>query len=210
MAVLLGTTLVSAAMAQDISTDRPSFSDGPLIVPKGHWQIEAGYTYDDDLQTFGEFLLRYPLSDRAELRLMNITWSQPPGEMLDPVVGTKLKLREGLALVLQSTVSTDHRLQPTAKLAFYDATTGLGGNLIVSDLEGFTQYAASLYLAKTLTKKTGVFAEVYRLMPLEDGGPSANFADVGVTYLLNSQTQLDARVGTGQGWFFGFGISYRF
>lgn len=204
MAILLGTALVSVAMSQDvISTDRPSFSDGTLIVPKGRWQIEAGYTNNDHVDNFGELLFRYPLSDKVEFRLSNITWVQPPGEMLDPTFGVKLQLREGLAVVLQSP-------WPTAKLAFYHAKTGLGGNLVVSDQEGFTQYAASLYLSKTLSPKTGAFIEVYRLMPFEDGGPNANFVDAGVTYLLNSKTQLDARVGTGYGWFFGFGVSYRF
>lgn len=237
-------TMAGTAFAQDgfpITTDRPSFSDGTLIVPKGRWQIEAGYTFNDvngsRFETYGELLFRLHLSDRAEFRLSNVTWgrSSDVDGILDPILGVKLKLQNGvvgkspdLALILQTTVPAGDqvfrvdRAQPTAKLAFYqqtDATTGFGGNLIAADLGidsvRFTQYAASLYLAKTLNAKTSAFLEVYRLMPLSDGGPDANFADAGVAYLLNPQTQIDFRLGTGfdqnrEGWFLGFGVAYRF
>lgn len=244
ISIALIATMAGAAFAQDgfpISTDRPSFSDGTLIVPKGRWQIEAGYTFNDvngtRFETFGELLLRFHLSDRAEFRLSNVTFgrSSDIDGLLDPILGVKIKLQNGttgkspdLAFILQSTVPAGDRAfridraQPTAKLAFYqqtDATTGFGGNLIASDLGidsgRFTQYAASLYLAKALNSKKSAFAEIYRLMPLSDGGPDANFADAGVTYLLNPRTQVDFRLGTGfdqkrDGWFFGFGLSYRF
>lgn len=228
-----------------ITTDRPSFSDGTLIVPKGRWQIEAGYTFNDGddarFEAFGELLFRYPLSNMAEFRLSNVSLGRTSGSipsndgLLDPILGVKLKLRNGvtgkspdLAVVLQLTIPAGDRFfrvdraQPTAKLAFYqqtDATTGFGGNLVVADLGidagRFTQYAASLYLAKTLNAKTSAFVEVYRLMPIADGGPDANFADAGVTYLLNPRTQVDFRIGSGfdqkrDGWFLGFGIAYRF
>lgn len=237
-------SVAGACVAQDgfpITTDRPSFSDGTLIVPKGRWQIEAGYTQTNTdgsrFEAIGEALLRWHLSERVEFRLSNFGWgraSETDG-LLDPSLGIKLKLHPGvtaktpdLALILQSTVPAGDRAfrvdrpQPTAKLAFYqatDSTTGFGGNLVVSDLGEdagrFTQYAASLYLSKTLNPKTSAFVELYRLMPLSDGGPDANFADTGLTYLLNPRTQVDFRVGTGfeskrDGWFFGFGLGYRF
>lgn len=236
--------MAGSALAQDglpITTDRPSFSDGTLIVPKGRWQIEAGYTFNDvngsRFETYGELLFRFHLSDRAEFRLSNVSLgrSSDADGILDPILGVKLKLQNGvtgqspdLVLILQSTAPAGDRAfrvdraQPTVKLAFFqqaDATTGIGGNLIASDLGidsgQFTQYAVSVYLAKTLNAKTSAFLEVYRLMPLSDGGPDANFADAGVAYLVNPRTQVDFRLGTGfdqerGGWFFGLGVAYRF
>ncbi len=45
-----------------IVTDRPSFSDGPFIVPRGRWQVETGVAATNigggvRLNTFGEALL---------------------------------------------------------------------------------------------------------------------------------------------------------
>ena len=230
--------LVAAAttsQAQTISTDRPSFSDGTLIVPKGHWQLESGATWNRvsgaNSSTIGEFLLRFPTSDRFELRLLNLSLATPANQWLDPLLGFKLKLVNGqpdLALVVQSTVPTGgtafraDRWQPTVKLAWYrqsDPKTGFGGNFIASDLgpngARFTQWAASLYVSRTLDDLTGCFAEVYGLAPLSSGGPNAGFFDLGLTRLLNPSTQVDLRFGSGfnvsrDGWFVGAGVGVRF
>lgn len=210
----------------------------------GRLNLETGYTYFEAAgvrtQTVPEILFRVPVSDRWEVRLVNLTYANVTGGgasaqgLLDPQIGFKFKLANGvagrspdLAIVGLTTVpvgASAFRVkdtQPTAKLAWYYQATeadGFGGNFNVSFLgEGrrFTQYAASLYWSRTLSSSTGAFLEVYRLMPVADGGPDADFADVGVTYLLNSATQLDFRVGSGfdrgrDGAFIGAGISYRF
>jgi len=226
-----------------ISTDRPSFSDGTAIVPKGRWQLEVGYTntkFDgSQLETFGETLFRFPVSDRFEIRLLNLTYGRITGGgeaegWQDGALGFKYKLVNGgpkrpeWTLVGLTTVPSGARVfrqdkyQPTLKLAGYlqlDPTTGVGWNLVASSLaagdDRFSQYAVSGYVAKTLNAKAAVFAELYRVMPTAKDGPDADFADAGVTYLLNKATQIDFRVGTGfnsgrDGSWFGFGIAYRF
>lgn len=232
------------AIAQDtISTDRPSFSDGTSIVPKGRWQIEAGYTntkFDGSrFETFGETMFRFPVSDRFEIRLFNLTYGRATGGgttegWQDPAVGFKYKLVSGAlhkaewTLVGLTTVPAGSRefrqdkTQPTVKLAGYlqlDATTGVGWNLVASSLAAgdtrFGQYAVSGYVSKALNAKAAVFGELYSVMPTTKDGPDASFADAGVTYLLNKNTQVDFRVGTGfnsgrDGSWFGFGIAYRF
>ncbi|MGV3618436.1 MAG: transporter [Fimbriimonas sp.] len=252
IATLVLTLLVAKAAAGQsdlrpgfpITTDRPSFSDGTLIVPKGRVNLETGYTYFEAAgartQTLPEIILRMPLADRLELRLVNLTYGDVAGGgndlrgLLDPQIGFKLKLLDGvagrrpdLALIAVTTLpigSDDFRVddsQPTFKVAWYQQATGVdgfGGNLNVAFLgpnRAFTQYAASLYWSRTLNAKTGTFLEVYRLMPVADGGPDANFIDAGVTYLLNPATQLDFRVGAGfdrgrDGAFVGAGVSFRF
>lgn len=238
IAILSLLAVAAHASAQDqISTDRPSFSDGTAIVPKGRWQLEVGYTntkYDGSrLETFGETLFRFPVSDRFEVRLLNLTYNRATGSVegwQDGAIGFKYKLVSGAprrpewTLVGLTTVPSGSRAfrqdkaQPTVKLAGYlqlDPTTGVGWNLVASSLVGYEQYAVSGYLSKTLSAKTSVFAELYRVMPTAKDGPNADFADAGVTYLLNKATQIDFRVGTGfnsgrDGSWFGFGISYRF
>lgn len=246
IAVLFGCSALGVCQSGfPITTDRPSFSDGTLIMPKGRWQIETGYTFADvdgaRFETFGEVLLRFPFSDSVELRVSNLSFGRASGTatrvdgLLDPILGMKYKFQNGvtgkspdLALVVQTTVPAGDkafrvdRYQPTAKLAWYlqtDALTGVGSNILVSDIgldsARFSQWAASFYIARTLNPKTAAFAEVYRVMPLSDGGRDGTFVDSGVTYLVNQSTQIDFRLGTGfdrkrDGWFAGAGIAWRF
>jgi len=234
---------LSFALAQDgfpISTDRPSFSDGTSIIPKGRWQVEMGYTNTQfrrsRFETVGEMLVRLPVSDRMELRLSNVGFgrSSDADGWLDPVVGFKYKLLNGSlgkpewALIAQTTVpagSRDFRqdeTQPTVKLAGYlqlDPLTGLGGNLVASSLsdgtDRFGQYAVSAYLTRSLNSRTGAFFEMYHVTPTAKDGPHSTGFDAGVTYLVDKATQVDFRIGSTfdpgrDGTYFGFGIGYRF
>ncbi|MDX2065020.1 MAG: transporter [Fimbriimonadaceae bacterium] len=234
----------SAPSGLPIVTDRPSFSDAPFVIPRGHWQIESGLTFTDlgrgrRLNTYGESLVRMPVSERLELRLLNVTYGQFEGSargsgLQDLGLGVKWKLlnarsgRPDLALLLQATVDSGadafrtNRAQPTAKLAFYfptDAKTGIGGNLNLSDLGPYggryTQYAASLYVSRTFDGRTSGFLETFRVWPVSKGGPNPTFVNTGVLYLLNPRTQIDVRIATAlnrprDGWFVGAGVSYRF
>lgn len=64
-------------MDEPLITDRPDFTESTETIPKGHFQIEAGYTFtynsEDDLRTTDhtapELLVRIGLDDRLELRL---------------------------------------------------------------------------------------------------------------------------------------------
>lgn len=193
--------------------------------------------------TIGEGLFRYAVADRFELRLSNgtfqsVTQGGTVSGFVDPSIGFKYRFVDGvytgrnrrpeLTLVAQTTlpggatVFRVNRSQPTGIVAWsyaVDSATTFGGNLVASDLGPtggrFTQYAASLYAARTLNPTTSVFWEVYGLAPEVAAGPNAGFTDAGVEYLLNQRTQLDFRVGTGfnsgrDGTWFGAGISYRF
>lgn len=219
-----------AIQAQDgypISTDRPSFSDTPNIIPMGRWQLESGFTFNkvgsSELTTYGEVLLRFPLSPNLEMRLSNLTYGRANAAgsggsgWLDPVVGMKYKFHSGtagkspdLAVVAQSTLpwgARDFRTdasQPTLKLAGYyqaDSDDGLGWNVVWSHLGAgatdFDQWALGAYWSTTVNSKTGFFVEFYHLMPVSNGGPHATFFDTGVAILLDKATQIDFRVGSG-------------
>lgn len=74
--LLDGFVLRPAALTEPIVTDRPDFTESPETVPRGHVQLETGYTftYDSELdrrttsQTFPEALLRVGVTERFELR----------------------------------------------------------------------------------------------------------------------------------------------
>jgi len=77
-AMLLGWSSVAVADGQPICADRPSKSTGECTVPAGHFQIETGlidWSRDrsagvtDELTTWGSSLLKYGVSDRADIEL---------------------------------------------------------------------------------------------------------------------------------------------
>lgn len=210
-----------------IATDRPSFSDSSSLMPMGRYQVEMGGTYyrvgGSGFGTFPELLFRAPLSDRFELRLVNVNYTAVEGGSgsgyQDPAVGFKVRLSRlnrrptgepELALVGLLQVPTGTRgyradtVQPTIKLAAYvpiSATDGFGGNLVVGFFSPkdaqFTQYAASVYWAHTFSPRLASFVETYGLAPVSYGGENGGFADAGFTYLLDKRTQVDIRYGTG-------------
>ncbi|MEO8512301.1 MAG: transporter [Ignavibacteria bacterium] len=85
MKILLFTAIVCFMMnfqllysqVEDISTDRPDQSESPLLVPKGYFQMEAGFVSENDKPSPGvkhnvlsapSLLFRYGLSKNVELR----------------------------------------------------------------------------------------------------------------------------------------------
>lgn len=229
-AVTASVSLACVATAQSgfpIATDRPSFSDAASLVPVGRWQIEVGGTAFRvrglDYGQLPELLLRVPLDNRFELRLVNVNYTQfeggHGGGFQDPGIGFKLRLSRlarratgepELALVglFQAPTGADgvraDRVQPTVKLVAYlpvGPADGFGGNLVFaayapSDAH-FTQFAASLYWAHTFSPRLASFVEVYGLTPVARNAGDGAFADAGFTYLLDKRTQIDIRYGSG-------------
>lgn len=228
LGLIMATAFSADASAQSneptISTDRPSFSDGPGIVPEGRPQIESGYTYaktrNTETHAFGELLLRLPFSEALELRVMNGTYAHVTQDVgsgfLDPTVGGKWKIMSAdkdvvdAALVAQMTLPVGNvkfrndTPQPTFKFAWsapVSSATGIGGNFNYSLLgDGdtrFSQFAPSLYVAQALSDLIGTFLEFYALLPNGKDGPNGTYCDTGISYLLTKRIQLDARIGTG-------------
>jgi hypothetical protein len=235
-----GASLTALAQDGPISTDRgTSYSSSPLIVATGRWQIEAGYTYNRvgsaKSESLGEILVRYPVSSRWEVRLGNVGFARIPGDsgFVDPTLGFKVKLRDSgngapdVALIAQTTVPAGARAfrvdrsQVSVFVPWYlaiDGLTGVGGQFGYSDLgpsgARFSQYSGGIYLARTLNPTTTGYLELYGLAPLSKGGPNGAFVDIAVGHLLNPNTQIDFRIGTGlnqsrDGWLVGAGVAFR-
>ena len=75
---LLAASTAAAAADAPICPDRPGKGTGTCTVPAGHWQVEAGLVdraHDSsggahsDFTTFGSSLIKYGLSDRADIEL---------------------------------------------------------------------------------------------------------------------------------------------
>lgn len=164
--LLLAASLpLAPAAAQDLSgledpliTDRPDFTESTDTVPRGHFQLEGGFTStrvgDEDTRSVGELLLRAGLNDRLEVRIgagSHTRIDGPGGDVSgyeDPTLGVKVRLspdtemlppsHPAVALLLGTSIPVgDEELTadewvPEAKLAFAWALTerfGLSTNL---------------------------------------------------------------------------------
>jgi hypothetical protein len=238
---------IQPTQAQDcavapISADRPGFSTPTAIVPLGDVQLEAGATAsrfgDERDYSFGELLLRVPVTERAELRvgLPSYRVSRADKRRVsgadDLFVETKILLSSdkhaAYALLLNSLLPTgsreasEHRFQPGAALAAdftLSQAVGLTLNLGYAHAsdggERYDQVFGVSSINLMLTPDIGSFAEVYAFNPAD--GPVQKYVDGGFTYLLNARTQLDVSGGVGldnasggPDYFYGFGISRLF
>ncbi|WKK75540.2 transporter [Marivirga salinae] len=129
--ILMGTAFYSHAQEDSIqiNTDRPGFSDYPKTIPKGYFQIEAGFSFEsetvnlnDKLQliNWNNTLIKYGLTKGWELRLgqtyqserlleagtnpefLWISYSGPA------VVGTKIDLLKESELIPQTAILVEY------------------------------------------------------------------------------------------------------
>lgn len=225
-----------------IFPERPGFSDTTVITPMGRWLLEGGITRSRtsgaNFTSVGELMLRYPVAENMEVRLFGVTYGFGDGNVdgfFDPSVGVKYRLKQAkgyndldVAFVGSTTLPMGDRdfrvdqMQPTLKVAWSFATQGgdtIGGNVGFSrlgeDSSEFDQYFASVYLAHPLNAKWTAIAEVWGLNKIGPGDDGAAYASLGGSYLVNPDTALDLRFGTGfnsrrDGYFFAAGFALRF
>ena len=159
--------------------------------------------------------------------------------LLDSSIGLKLRLvdsggKTGLGnpqiAVLASTslptgsslVSQD-KLQPEMRLAVsWDLSERLAlgtnvfyayGNDVIAD-ERFHQAGATLTLGVALADRWGAYGEYFGAYTVVRDGPREDYVNGGITFLVERDLQLDARVGYGlngldDDFFFGFGSAVR-
>lgn len=199
---------------------------------------------EDRNVTIGEGLVRIGAGDRAELRLgvSSVGVAKIAGEQStrlgDASLGVKLILSEPheehspfrptIALVATTSLPTtapEHhaprRIVPEAKLAAgwdFNERLSLGVNVVaarpVEENERFTEYARSASVGFALTHRIGTFAEHYESIARRAESVTSRYNDIGVTFGVTPNLQLDARVGTGgrsgaYEHFFGVGIARR-
>ncbi len=211
-----------------ISTDRPGFSTPTDVVPQGHIQLESGAmasrSGDDRSYSFGQLLVRVPVSGRAEARVGVPSYlvSRSGGVratgfdnvFLEGKYLLATRKKVAYAVLVNAVVPTGSRsvttreFQPGVNLAadytFTDkvnATFNLGASRTANDsTPGSTSHSTQLFGIASfnfvLSPKTGAFAEIYAA---GNDGPTQKYLDGGFTYLLNPRTQLDTSAGVGLG-----------
>lgn len=96
----------AAQVTEDFSSDRPGFTDGPILLARGTRQVEGGYSFsragEERGHAIGEVLLRVGLHSALELRVSLNSYelaSGPQGRasgLGDAVVGAKVRLTDGV------------------------------------------------------------------------------------------------------------------
>jgi len=172
--------LDSAPLTDSIATDRPDFTESSRSVPRGHVQIEAGYTFTYDregddrarTQTVPEALLRVGVADGFELRFAwegyswtdtrtreknefdrTVTvddWSQGASDM---EVGMKLELTK-----------QDGWCPESALLVMLSLPSGSAGSS-----SGDVDPLVGVIWAYELTDRLGIGGQVLLAAPTEDG-----------------------------------------
>ncbi|PHQ57634.1 MAG: hypothetical protein COC16_00495 [Lutibacter sp.] len=211
--------------AQNIVTDRPDQTESSSTIPKGSLQIEMGLvalTADDNSVTNfagSSTLLRYGISEKIELRIFNQYESNKKGleggevkvsGLSDLELGFKVQLfkKEGVNTEI---AFLSHAIVPTAKSELSNNNLGtinklsishnmsesisLGYNVGYDYIEQISSFTYSAALGLSISKSFGGYIESYGAF-FEGGFFESNF-DIGFTYLLNPNFQLDVSYGAG-------------
>lgn len=192
--------------------------------------------------TAPEALLRLGLADGFELRLGAPSYAyaddgtDDADGFTDSSIGFKLELagQEGarpsmavlasLSLPTGADEFTSDEVDPAVVFAWaYDlgeSGWSVAGNAGASSLEDgagdrFEEFSASLAVGAPITNELSAYAEYYGFYRNGAGAGPEHYVNGGLTYLLNNNTQLDARVGfslngRADDLFAGAGVSFRF
>ncbi len=243
--VLLTLTLAyGVALADELVGDRPDFTESAQAVAPGRVQIEAGATLEtndlSDTWSVGEILVRYGLKPGTEFRvvlpsLIDIDFEHGGFEDFsgadNAALGLKQELATGNGSSPQVAVLT-HVTLPTGDEDVVAADTAwdlvlavewtltenlglgvnLGGELVFADDTESQQWASAAF-GLGVTDRLGAYVEGYVFTEELDEFTSA--MDLGATYLVTADLQLDVRVGFGLGdvndeVFYGAGVVTRF
>jgi len=215
-----------SSSAQTIITDRPDQTESSSTVKWGSLQIESGILLEfseDEIVSERALLapttlFRYGLSRGFEIRVLsqfeslkNITNSTKVNGISDLEVGAKVQLLKK-EYINTEIAFLSHAILPTGTTELSNGKLGTINKLSVShkfndalvlgynlgyDYFGYGKgnLKYSLSLGITITNLFGIYIESYEDL-VEFKNTEANF-DVGITYLVKDNFQLDFSFGTG-------------
>lgn len=221
--VFLFTQMVIAQKAEPIQADRPDQTETPSLVPKGMFQLEAGFSYQRNKANSTSLALpsalwKYGVNENFEIRLITEFVVDKEFETktsgINPIlIGCKIKIAEEKG-IFPKTSFIGHMSIPNAastpyKTDFYapefrfvmqhtlSERFSLSYNL-GSEWDGVSPEATFIYTLTTgyaVTKKIGSYLEVFGFAPQKQ---IANHTlDGGITYLITNDFMLDLSSGVG-------------
>ena len=203
--ILLGYT----AIGQTIATDRPSaLTENATSLFKNGIQLESGLLIELDsgeTQSISapNLLLRYGLTEKTELRLMNDVLINEGNIILGVwTIGTKIQLYESdkMNLSVLSSTALPNVNGEMGSLLEQPINAKVIGNYALSETNsvgytiGYTinqnEIGYSLFLSHNFSDKISSFIELY-------GFNDQLNIDAGFAYLIQNKLQFDAYFGTG-------------
>jgi len=197
------------AIGQSIATDRPSaLTENSTSLYKNGIQIESGLLIQLDSGetqpiSAPNLLLRYGLTEKAELRLMNdVLFDEGSVELGGWTIGTKIQLyksdKMNFSVLPSIQIPSDY--DEIGFILDQPINAKLIGSYVISNANsvgytiGYTinnnEIGYSLFLGHNLSDKISTFIELY-------GFNDQINIDAGLAYLVQDKLQFDAYFGTG-------------
>lgn len=215
--LLIVSNSIYSQTIEPIQADRPDQTETPAIVPKGMFQIEAGFTFQKK-DTFSKSfslpstLWKYGVNENFELRLITEFLSEEiNNEKLNGVspiyVGFKVKLTEEKGIVpktsfiahisLPNAASTIYKTNHFAPEFRFVMQHTLSEKLSLSynlgaEWDGFSAEPTFIYtnaIGYSISNKLGSYIEIYGFIP--QNTKSNHSIDGGITYLINNNFMVD-------------------
>jgi hypothetical protein len=208
-----------------IRADRPDQTETSYLVPDGYFQMELGFSITDTdpgfIYSYPSALWKYGLTDNFELRLITqyITIQKEPNPnqngFLPLAAGLKARLSEQKGILpkvsfighirVPGVVSDEFEstwLAPDLKLAFDHTVSdffsvGYNAGLFWDGENPEPFFTYTLTTGYQITKRLGLFAEVYGASRQRDQDPMQLYADAGLTYLIGNDFLLDVSASQG-------------
>ena len=201
--------LGNSAISQTIATDRPSaLTENSTSLYKNGIQLESGFLIQLDSGetqpiSAPNLLLRYGLTEKTELRLMNdVLVDEGSVELGVWTVGTKIQLYKSdkMNFSLLSSIQIPNVYGEIGSLSDQPVNAKVIGNYVLSKANsvgytiGYTinnnEIGYSLFLGHNFSDKISTFIELY-------GFNNQLNIDAGLAYLVQDKLQFDAYFGTG-------------
>ena len=197
------------AISQTIATDRPSaLTENSTSLYKNGIQLESGFLIQLDSGetqpiSAPNLLLRYGLTEKTELRLMNdVLVDEENVELGVWTIGAKIQLyksdKVNLSVLPSIQIPSDY--DDIGSLSEQPVNAKVIGNYVVSKANsvgytiGYTfnnnEIGYSLFLSHNFSDKISTFIELY-------GFNDQLNIDAGLAYLIQDKLQFDAYFGTG-------------
>ena len=198
-----------SAISQTIATDRPSaLTENSTSLYKNGIQLESGFLIQLDSGetqpiSAPNLLLRYGLTEKAELRLMNdVLVDEENVELGVWTIGAKIQLYKSdkVNLSVLPSIQISSVYDDIGSLSEQPINAKVIGNYVVSKVNsvgytiGYTfnnnEIGYSLFIGHNFSDKISTFIELY-------GFNDQLNIDAGLAYLIQDKLQFDAYFGTG-------------